>query len=374
MKIPLFKIFWDREDVKSADKVIKSGMNWCIGKEIEEFEKKIADYIGMKYCVTANSGGSALHALAAAYGFGPGDEIIVPSFTFIATAYTPLYVGAKPVFADIEEKSFGLDPDDVKRKITKNTKAIIPIHYGGIPCRIKELRKIADEHGLILIEDAAEAFGAKVDGKQVGTFGHSSIFSFCQNKIFSTSEGGCIVTNERGIYEKVKRIVSYGRISNGNYFDSNSNINYVEVGYNWRLSTILASLGLSQLNKVDKLVSNRRKNADYIGKRLAKIKQIRAMPSLKENFSVYQLYTIRVMDGSRNALMKFLGEKGISTKIYFDPVHKYDIFKKLGYSGIRLPVTEKVSSQVMSLPSYPHMKKAEMDYIVSSIAEFFRSK
>ncbi|MFW6376307.1 MAG: DegT/DnrJ/EryC1/StrS family aminotransferase, partial [Thermoplasmatota archaeon] len=170
MEIPLFEIHWDEEDVNAVKEVICSGMNWACGDEIKKLEEKIADYVDVKYCLVFNSGGTALQALMKAYGFGPGDEVIVPSFTFIATAYAPLYVNAKPVFADVEKETFGLDPEDVKRKITSKTKAIMPIHYGGMPCKIDELKKIADDNDLILIEDAAEAFGAKFDGKLVSTF------------------------------------------------------------------------------------------------------------------------------------------------------------------------------------------------------------
>lgn len=374
MKIPLFKIYWDEEDIKAVEEVIRSGMHWCLGKQIEEFEKAIAEYVGARYCVTFNSGGSALHALMIAYDFKPGDEVIVPSFTFIATAYAPLYVGAKPVFADIEEETLGLDPEDVKEKITKKTKAIIPIHYGGMPCKIKELKGIAEDYNLILIEDAAEAFGAKVKDKYVGTFGDSAIFSFCQNKIFTTSEGGCVVTNNKKIYERLKLIVSYGRVTSGNYFTYSPNVDYVMIGYNWRLSTILAALGLSQLKKVDKLIKMRRKNAKYLNKKLQNISRIKLPIEPKDYFAVYQLYTIRILNGkeARDSLMNFLFSRGISTRIYFYPVHKYTIFRKLGYLDISLPVTEEISSQVLTLPMYPHMTKNELDYIANSIREFFK--
>ena len=371
MKIPLFKIYWDKDDLKSVNSVIQSGSYWCMGKQIEEFEKMISKYIGSKYCVTFNSGGSALHALMLAYKFKPGDEIIVPSFTFIATAYAPLYVKTKPVFADIEETTFGLDPTDVEKKITKRTKAIIPIHYGGFPCQIEKLRSIAKKHRVILIEDAAESFGAKVKNRFVGTFGDSTIFSFCQNKVFTTSEGGCVVTNNKKIYNRLKLIVSYGRVSSGDYFSSNVGIDYLSISYNWRLSTILAALGISQLKKIDKLIKMRRKNAKYLNRKLKKIKQIKTPEEPEGVFAVYQMYTIRVTDGSRNALMKFLGKRGISTKIYFDPVHKYSVFKKLGYGNIKLPVTEKISPQVLSLPMYPHITRDELNYIIDSIKEFY---
>ena len=375
MKVPLFKIFWSEEDIKAIEKIIRSGMSWCVGKEIEEFENALKEYLDAKYCLTFNSGGSALHALMLAYGFGPGDEIIVPSFTFIATGYAPLYVNAKPIFADVEVETFGLDPKDVLNKITDKTKAIIPVHYGGIPCRIEELKEIAEEKKIILIEDAAESFGAKYKNQYVGTFGDAAIFSFCHNKVFTTSEGGCVVTNDKKIYERLKLIRSYGRVVKGDYFTNPENLDYVEVGFNFRMSTLLAALGMAQLKRVDESIKLRRQHADYLNRHLKKIKEIKVpeVPS-EDYFAVYQMYTIRVLEGKakREGLMEFLKEKGITSRIYFDPIHKYSVFKKiLGGTQITLPNTEKLASEVLTLPLYPTMTQNELDYVIASVGEFF---
>ena len=377
MKIPLFKIFWNENDIKAIEKIIRSGMSWCVGKEIEEFENALKDYLDAKYCLTFNSGGSAIHALMLAYGFGPSDEIIIPSFTFIATGYAPLYVNAKPIFADVELETFGLDPQDVLNKITNKTKAIIPIHYGGIPCKIGELKEIAEEKKVILIEDAAESFGAKYKNQFVGTFGDAAIFSFCHNKVFTTSEGGCVVTNNKRLYERLKLIRSYGRIVKGNYFTNSENLDYVAVGFNFRMSTLLATLGIAQLKKVSESIKLRRQHANYLNHHLKKIEAIEVpeVPS-EDYFAVYQMYTIRVLEGKsrRDELMDFLKVKGITSRIYFDPIHKYTVFKSvLGDMKIVLPNTEKLASEVLTLPLYPTMTKRELDYIISSINEYFRS-
>lgn len=375
MKIPLFKIYWDEDDIKAANEVMRSGMQWCIGPQVTEFENKICDYVGSKHCVTFNSGGSALHALMLAHDIGPGCEIIVPSFTFIATAYAPMYVGATPVFADIEDTSLALDPRDVEKKITKKTKAILPIHYGGIPCNIKELKEIAEKNGIALIEDAAEAFGAKIDKQFAGTIGDSAIFSFCQNKIFSTGEGGCAITNNDEIYNKLKLVASYGRVCSGDYFNSCSSMDYVSIGYNWRMSSIMAALGISQIKKVDKLIKMRVNIADYFNKELNMIEGIKIFKPNEGNKAVYQLYTIMLSDRkTRDELSQFMAEMGISTKVYFDPVHKYSIFKYLCTPNMCLPVTDKLSSCVLSLPIYPHMTKKEKVYIVNTIKEFFEKR
>ncbi len=373
-KIPLFKIYWDNEDIKMVNNAIKKGMFWAIGPEIEKFEKMIAEYIGTKYCAVFNSGTSALHAVLLAHGIKKGDEVIVPSFTFIATANTPLFVGAKPVFADIEEKTFGLDPEDVKEKITKKTKAIIPIHYGGCPCKIKALKEIADDYKLVLIEDAAEAFGAKIGKKKVGAFGDSALLSFCANKVITTGEGGAIVTNSKEIYEKLKLIRSHGRLETQNYFSSTEYIDYVALGYNFRMSNITAALGIAQIKKIDEIIKMRREKAEYMTKKLSGIEEVITPIPPKDYSSVYQMYTVRVKKGkrTRDDLMKHLAKKGIMTKIYFDPVHLTHFYrKKRGYK-CKLPVTERLSKQVLTLPMYPTLTKDEINYITDNINTFFK--
>lgn len=376
-RIPLYKVYWDENDVEAVTKIIKRGTYWTAGPEIEEFERVVANYVGVKYGVSFNSGTSALHAALLAYEIKQGDEVIVPSFTFIATANAPLFVGAKPVFADIEDSTFGLDPNDVERKITRRTKAIMPIHYGGLPCRIKELRKIAQEYNLLLIEDAAESLGASVDGRKVGSFGNAAMFSFCGNKVITTGEGGIIVTNSSEIYERLKLIRSHGRLESEPYFMSTKTLDYIMLGYNWRISSITAALGLAQMKKLDRIIKMRRKNAEYITSKLSKINEVKVPQPPEGYFHVYQMYTIRVKGGRevRDALKDHLAKKGIMSKVYFEPVHLTHFYReKFGFKGGELPVTERLSSEVLTLPLYPTMTIEEMDYIIESIKEFFQNK
>ena len=220
-KVPLFKSYWEEDDVESVAKVIRRGTYWATGPEIKEFEDNIAKFVGTKYALAFNSGTSALHSILLSYDIGKSDEVIVPSFTFIATGNAPLFVGAKPVFAEIEDKTFGLDTEDVKNKITKKTKAIMPIHYGGCPCvNIKGLKEIADDYGILLLEDAAQSLGANIKNKKVGTFGDASMFSLCQDKMITTGDGGVIVTDSKDCYEKSKLIRSHGRAESSDYFSS----------------------------------------------------------------------------------------------------------------------------------------------------------
>lgn len=372
-KIPLFEINWDEEDVKTVSEVIRRGTFWAAGPEIDEFEEKISDFMGLKNTVTFNSGTSALHAVLLANGIKSGQEVIVPSFTFPATANAPLFVGAKPVFADIEDKTYGLDPEDVIEKITPKTKAIIPIHYGGCPCLIEEIAEIAQDHDLLLIEDAAESFGSKINNKLIGTFGDASMFSFCQNKIISTGEGGCIVTDSDKLYNKLKLIRSHGRLENVNYFSSSEKMDYKILGFNFRMSSITAALGISQLRKIDKIIDERRNIAKILTKKLSVNDEI-VLPSPPLNyFSVYQMYSIRVDENIRDDLMQHLGEKGIMSKIYFPPIHLTSFYReKFGYDIGDLPLTEKISDQIISLPIYPQLKIDLINEIVKGVLEFWK--
>jgi len=372
-KIPLFKIYWDDEDIDMVNDAIQRGMFWAIGPNVETFEQMLSEYIGTKYAVVFNSGTSALHATLLAYDIGQEDEVIVPSFTFIATANAPLFVGAKPVFADIEEMTYGLDPQDVVHKITSKTKAIIPIHYGGCSCLILELREVAKKYGLLLIEDAAESLGAAVNGQKVGSFGDCAIFSFCSNKVISTGEGGAVLTDSKEICEKLKLIRSHGRAENSNYFSSTGYMDYVTLGYNFRMSDITAGLGIAQLKKADKLIEMRRENAKRMCERLSGIAEIEVPNPPNGFFHISQMYTIRVKQGrgKRDALAKYLAENGIMTKVYFHPVHLTHFYKNRLRYNCELPVTERLSGQILTLPMYPTLTGNEINCIAEKVKAFF---
>ena len=372
-KIPLYKIFTDREDNRAVNKVLQRGMDWAIGPEIAEFEKKLTSYIGTKYCIAFNSGTSAGHAALLAININSG-EVIVPSFTFISTANWPLMVNAKPKFVDIEEENFGLNPERVKSEITKNTKAIIPIHYGGLPCKIIEINRIARNKKIPLIEDCAEALGTKIKGVSVGTFGQMSIFSFAPNKILTTGEGGAICTDSRKIFEKLQLIRSHGRLINENYFKTSQLPNYISIGYNWRMSSMTAALGLSQFDKLDRIIQLRRRHARFYVSKLKKINEIKLPDVPKDHLHVYQLFTIQLKNNLiRHKLQKFLASKGIMTKVFFEPIHLSKFYKKSGFGKKSLSNTEKISRTVLSLPIFPGLKSEEITHICDSIKEFFEN-
>lgn len=369
-KIPLFKTYWEEDDIESIAKVIRRGTYWAAGPEIDELEKEIAKYVGTKYALTFNSGTSALHADLLAHNITDG-EVIVPSFTFIATANAVLLARAKPIFAEIEDRSYGLDPEDVKERITNKTKAIIPIHYGGAPCiNIRALREIADDHNLLLIEDAAESLGSKINNEMVGTFGHSSMFSFCQNKIITAGEGGTIVTDLEDVYQKLKLIRSHGRLENqDDYFTSSEDLDYIQVGYNYRMSSLSAALIVSQLKKIKKIINLRREKAKYYNIKLKKNKSIKIPFESQDSYHVYQMYTIQLEDNdSREKLRMELQKSKIMTRVYFEPVHLKTLYlEKFNYLEGDLPETEKISKKVLTLPLYPTISNNEIDKIVEII-------
>ena len=374
-KIPLYRIASDEEDVKSVSKVILRGTDWAIGKEITEFEELMADYVGTKYCLMFNSGTSALHAGLLAMGVDYRHEVIIPSFTFIATANSVLMVNAKPRFVDIENETYGLDPHLIGSSINKKSKMIIPVHYAGLACKIEEIKEIARERKIILFEDAAESLGSKIHNKKVGTFGDLSMFSFAGNKVLTTGEGGCITTNSKQIFEKLKLIRSHGRIDKQNYFSSILKPEYVAIGFNWRMSSITAALGISQLHKLEKLIDLRRKHAKYLTLRLSNLKQIKTPIEPSGYRHIYQLYSIRLPNlVMRNKLMKFLTKKGIMSKVFFDPIHETKFYKKMLIQKKNyLNTTKSVSEQILTLPMFPGLKKEELDYICDSIKEFMEN-
>ena len=375
-KIPLFKSYWEEDDVEAVSKVIRRGTYWATGPETKEFEEALSEYIGAHYAVVFNSGTAALHSILLSYKIKKNEEVIVPSFTFIATSNSVILAGAKPVFAEIEEETYGLDLEDVKNKITKKTKAIMPIHYGGLACRdIEKIRDIAADKNILLIEDAAESLGSKINDKMVGTFGSAAMFSFCQNKVITTGEGGVIVTDSKDIYEKLKLIRSHGRVEekSDDYFSTTKSMDYPDIGYNFRMPTMLAALGLSQLSKIQKTVKMRRKNANYLNEQLSKIDQIKTPIEPEKQFHVYQMYTIQLKNKKqRDDLQNHLTKKGIMSKVYFDPIHLKTFYKKVfGYKKGDLPKTEKISEKVLTLPMYPSLEKQELELIAESIKEFF---
>jgi perosamine synthetase len=374
-KIPLFQTYWDENDVEAINEVVRRGSSWATGPEVVEFEKKIAEFNERKYALAFNSGTSALHAMLLAYDV-KGKEVIVPSFTFIATANAVVLAGGKPIFAESEDETFGLDAEDVLSRINKNTAAILTLNYGGgVSKDIEKLKQIADEKNILLLEDNAHSFGVKKNGKMCGTFGQAAALSFCQNKLITTGEGGAVVTDDEKIFEKIKLIKSHGRIKNSKEdFSSIKNYGYVEVGYNYKIPTMGAALGLSQLNKFEKIMNLRIEAGTRLNDGIKEFVKVSEPYENSDHF--FQKYTIMLNNNeTRDKLQLFLRDKGIMSKVYYEPIHLENIYRdNYGYKEGDLPKTEAMSKKILTLPMWPGISNNDIDYIINSIKEFFKNE
>ena len=349
------------EEIKAVKEVLKSGM-LAQGQKVKEFEEKIAEYVGVKYAIATSSGTTALHTALLAAGIKPGDEVITTPFTFIATANSILYCNAKPVFVDVDEKTFNIDAEKIEEKITGKTKAVLPVHLYGQPADMEKILEICKSHNLLLIEDAAQALGAEFKGKKVGSFGDCAIFSFYPTKNITTGEGGMVVTNDEKIAERCRKIRNHGEYQR--YFVDS-------LGYNYRMTDIAAAIGLAQLKKLEKLNKKRIRNAKFLTKHLKDIGEIEVPFVDKRVKHVFHQYTIKT--SRRDELKEFLEKKGIQSVVYYPlPIHKQKFYQDLGYAD-SLPVAEELSKKVLSLPVHPNLKKEDLKFIVESMREFFKS-
>jgi perosamine synthetase len=357
--IPIAKPIIGEDEISAVVAVLKSG-NIAQGKKVEEFEEAFARFIGTTYAVAVNSGTAALHLALLAQGIGEGDEVITSPFTFIATANSILFTGARPVFADIEEDSFNIAPDSIAEKITPRTKAIMLVHLYGQPCDMKRIMRIAQEHGLVIIEDACQAHGAEYEGKKVGSFG-TGCFSFYPTKNITTGEGGMITTNDKDIAGRARMIRSHGQ---------KERYLHEILGYNYRMTAIAAAIGLCQLGKLEEFINKRIRNAKFLTGRLGGIKGLvppQVRPDVKH---VFHQYTVRVTQDfgiPRDELRQKLMNKGIATEIYYPlPIHKQPLYQSLGYND-HLPSSEKAARAVLSLPVHPSLTKEDLENVVRAI-------
>src|SRR4030043_259285 len=360
--IPLSSPFIEEDDIQAVVNVLRT--RWLsLGPKLPEFEEKFAKYIGTKYAVAVNSGTSALHLAVKALGIGPGDEVIVTPFSFVASANCVLYEGATPVFVDIEPDTFNIDPKKIEEKITTRTKAIIPVDVFGRPSNKNAIMKIAKKHNLKIIEDSAEALGAEYKGKKVGAFGDCAIFAFYPNKQMTTGEGGVLVTDNKEIYDLCVSYRNQGRGAGGEWHE------YVRLGYNYRLSDINCALGISQLVKIEMLLKKRAEVAKEYTNRLKKIKGIKIPFDSTKEFKVsWFVYVIQV--DNKEAFMSELTKRGVQCSSYFNPIHLMSFYKeKFGFKPGDFPVCEAVAKTTVALPFYSAMSKEDVAYVCEKIAE-----
>jgi dTDP-4-amino-4,6-dideoxygalactose transaminase len=372
-KYPLSDIDLGKEEEREILKVI--GSRWLsTGPVTERFEKAFSEYLGGGYAIAVSNGTAALHLALAALDIERGDEVILPSLTFIATANAVLYVGAKPVFADIiGEEDLTISPEEIKKKITKKTKAIMVMHYGGYPCDMKAILGIARRYGLYVIEDAAHAPGAKYQGRRCGLIGHIGCFSFFSNKNMVTGEGGMVVTRNEAWAGKVRRMRSHGMeaLSWDKYRGHLSAYDIRGLGYNYRTTEIQSALGLVQLQKLDKNNRMRRRLVEIYRKELQASDEISIPFSTFKGNPSYHLFPILLAPSvNRNRAMERLRDFGIQTSLHYPPVHLFSLYRqRFGFEKGVLPKTEDVTRREMTLPLHPRMNEKDVKWIAKKVRE-----
>jgi perosamine synthetase len=366
-KIPFAKPYFSDEDldeiVCGLKEVLRSG--WLTsGPNVQKFEEKFAGFVGTSYAVSLNSCTAALHAILMALGMKTGDEVIVPTNTFVATANAALYVGARPVFADSDPMTFNISVEDVQKKITERTKTIIVVHLGGNPCDMKEIGELAEDHGIALIEDCAHAHGATYKGVSCGNMGVAGAFSFYPTKVMTTAEGGMVTTNLKDLADRIKAIRNCGRTGYGP-------LEIAELGYNYRLSEVHAVIGLSQFKQLPEFLRQRNLIAKAYCEELSRISWIRSQQIREGNSCSYYAYIVRLTNeapASRDALVKRLKDDGVMTSVLYHPVHLQPLY--LNYFGgqpPKLPVAESFGRTSFALPMYCGMGRDDVRYVVESL-------
>ena len=357
IKVPIAKPIIGEKEIENVVDVLKSGMI-AQGPKVAEFEKKFASWIGTKYAITTNSGTSALHVALLAAGIGKGDEVITTPFTFIATGNSIVYTGATPVFADIDLKTYTLDPDSIEALITDKTKAILPVQLYGQSADMDKINETAKKHDLKVIEDAAQAHGAMYNGKNVGSLGDAGCFSFYPTKNMTTSEGGIITTDDEELATRARMFRAHG-----------SSIKYThdEIGYNFRMTDISAAIGLAQLDVIDGFNDKRITNAKYLNEGLKGVDGVKT-PYCGDDFKhVYHQYTIFVEKGKRDDWVNFLADEGIGTGVHYPiPLYNQPIYEKLGIEG-SAPNVELAANHVISLPVHPSLTQKDLDLVIEAV-------
>lgn len=372
-KIPLSDIDLGNEEIEVAVEVLRS--KWLsMGPVTQRFEEKFAEYLGVKHAFGVSNGTAALHIAHLVSGIKMGDEVIVPSLTFVSTANSALYCGAKPVFADITGlDNFNISPDTILEKITNRTKAITMVHYGGYPCDMDAIMEIAEDHNLKVIEDAAHAPGAEYQGTKCGTIGDIGCFSFFANKNLVTGEGGMVVTNDDTLAEKIRITRSQGMttLTWDRHKGHAHSYDVVDMGFNYRINEIASAIGSVQLKKLDESNARRRKLVEEYRKKLKDVSGISVPFKDHKEKSSCHIFPILLSDSiNREEFMDGLKEKGIQTSIHYPPVHLFTYYRKIfGFKEGMLPKTEFVGEHEVTLPLYPMMNVEDVKHVISCAVE-----
>jgi len=366
--IPVNMPLMGKEEINAVTRVLKSGIltgRHGSGPMAKQFEDNFAKFAGAKHAIAVNSGTAALHTALWAKDIKRGDEVILPSFTFIATAEAVALVGAKPVFVDIKPNTYNIDPGKVEPAITSKTRAVMPVDLYGLPAEMDKIREIADKHNLFVVEDAAQAHGASYKGKPPGHFADIACWSLYASKNMTTGEGGMLTTNNDEYAEKLRLLRSHGE---------KEEYKAALLGHNYRMPEIEASIGIEQLKKLPTFVEKRRRNAEALSEKLSDVKQLVLPVEPRGCRSSWYLYTVRLRNGTakdRDKVIQSLRKKGVGAGVYYHtPIHLMPYYRQL--ESYVLPETEKAAEQVFSLPVHPGLKATEVNYVAKTVRQILR--
>ena len=368
-RVPLSDLDYGLEESNAAREVLES--RWLtMGGVTERFERAFADYLGVDHAIAVSNATAALHLANLALGIGPGDEVIVPSLTFVATANAVKYTGATPVFADISgEEDLSISPASIEAAITSRTKAITVMHYGGYMCDMPTILALAREHGLAVIEDAAHAPGAELAGKKAGTWGEVGCFSFFSNKNLVTGEGGMIVTNRRDLAEKIRLVRSHGMTSLtwDRHRGHAHSYDVVTLGFNYRIDELRSALGLAQLEKLEENNGRRRSLSERYRSHLCKLEYLSLPYGSHPGASAAHLFPILLnTDLDRRGFIEAIHARGVQTSIHYPPVHQFTYYRQDGNSA-HLPITEEMARREVTLPLYPTMSDKQLELVITAV-------
>jgi perosamine synthetase len=359
----------DEADIEAVLDVLRS-QRLALGPRAAEFEQKMAAYVGVKHAVAVSSGTAALHLIVKALGLGPGDEVLVPSFTFAASVNAILYEGATPVFVDIEPDTYNLDPAQLAEHLTPRTRAVMVVDVFGHPAAWTEIDDFASRHGLKVIDDACEALGAQHAGRRCGQFGDAATFAFYPNKQITTGEGGIIVTDSTELAALCRSLSNQGRGKMGAWLE------HELLGYNYRMNEMSAALGCSQLGRIEKFLRKRERVAALYHERLRDCELLKLQVTQPKARISWFVYVVTVAEGvDRDEIMRRLAAQGIPTRAYFSPLHLMPyIRERVGCSSAPLPVTESVARRTIALPFHNNLTPAQVDYIATHLLSALTSR
>ena len=369
--IPYGRQTIDEDDINAVVDVLKSDY-LTTGPKIAEFEQAVASYTGAKYAVAISNGTSALHAACFAAGIGRGDEVITTPLTFAASANCVLYCGGTPVFADVDPYTYNIDPEDIRKKITDKTKAIIAVHLAGQPCDMDEIHSIAQEHNLIVIEDGAHALGSVYKGKKVGCLSDMTTFSFHPVKPITTGEGGMIMTDNEELYKRLVLFRSHGITRDNSMMTRNEGpwfYQQLDLGYNYRITDIQCALGCSQMRKLDKFLKRRRELAERYNNAFIECDNIVTPYQLPDTQSGWHLYIVQVKNHDRKQVFETLRDKGIGVNVHYIPVYMHPYYQEHGYKDVHCANAEEIYSHIISLPLYPGLTDDQQDYVIDTLKQ-----